>query len=28
MAGPADLEACALRWGLPMVSVDDLKRWL
>jgi 3,4-dihydroxy 2-butanone 4-phosphate synthase len=28
MAGPADLEACALQWGLPMVSVDDLKRWL
>jgi 3,4-dihydroxy 2-butanone 4-phosphate synthase/3,4-dihydroxy 2-butanone 4-phosphate synthase/GTP cyclohydrolase II len=28
MAGPADLEACALRWGLPMVSVDDLRRWL
>jgi 3,4-dihydroxy 2-butanone 4-phosphate synthase/3,4-dihydroxy 2-butanone 4-phosphate synthase/GTP cyclohydrolase II len=28
MAGPTDLEACALRWGLPMVSVDDLKRWL
>ena len=28
MAGPADLEAYALRWGLPMVSVADLKRWL
>jgi 3,4-dihydroxy 2-butanone 4-phosphate synthase len=28
MAGAADLEAYALRWGLPMVSVADLKRWL
>jgi 3,4-dihydroxy 2-butanone 4-phosphate synthase len=28
MAGPAELEAYALRWGLPMVSVADLRRWL
>ena len=28
MAGAADLEAYALRWGLPMVAVADLKRWL
>jgi 3,4-dihydroxy 2-butanone 4-phosphate synthase len=28
MAGAADVEAFALRWGLPLVSVTDLKRWL
>jgi len=28
MAGAADLEAFALRWGLPLVSVSDLKLWL
>jgi len=28
MAGAADAEAFALRWGLPLVSVTDLKRWL
>jgi hypothetical protein len=25
MAGEADLERFALRWGLPMVAVDDLR---
>jgi 3,4-dihydroxy 2-butanone 4-phosphate synthase len=28
MAGAADAEAFALRWGLPLVSVPDLKCWL
>ncbi len=28
MAGAADLEAAALRWGLPLVSVRDLRSWL
>jgi 3,4-dihydroxy 2-butanone 4-phosphate synthase/3,4-dihydroxy 2-butanone 4-phosphate synthase/GTP cyclohydrolase II len=28
MAGPADLEAAALRWGLPLVDVGDLRAWL
>jgi 3,4-dihydroxy 2-butanone 4-phosphate synthase/3,4-dihydroxy 2-butanone 4-phosphate synthase/GTP cyclohydrolase II len=28
MAGPADLEAAALRWGLPLVDVRDLRTWL
>jgi 3,4-dihydroxy 2-butanone 4-phosphate synthase/3,4-dihydroxy 2-butanone 4-phosphate synthase/GTP cyclohydrolase II len=28
MAGPADLEAAALRWGLPLVDVSDLRAWL
>jgi len=28
MAGAADLEAAALRWGLPLVDVSDLRRWL
>ncbi|WP_158882227.1 3,4-dihydroxy-2-butanone-4-phosphate synthase [Amycolatopsis anabasis] len=28
MAGSADLEAAALRWGMPMVEIDDLKAWL
>lgn len=28
MAGSADLEAFALRWGLPLVSVSDLRTWL
>ncbi len=27
-AGPADLEAAALRWGLPLVDVGDLRAWL
>jgi 3,4-dihydroxy 2-butanone 4-phosphate synthase len=28
MAGPADLEAAALRWGLPVIDVSDLRAWL
>ena len=28
MAGAADLEAAALRWGLPLVDVSDLRAWL
>jgi 3,4-dihydroxy 2-butanone 4-phosphate synthase len=28
MAGAADLEAAALRWGLPLVDVRDLRAWL
>jgi 3,4-dihydroxy 2-butanone 4-phosphate synthase len=28
MAGPADLEAAALRWGLPLIDVGDLRSWL
>jgi 3,4-dihydroxy 2-butanone 4-phosphate synthase/3,4-dihydroxy 2-butanone 4-phosphate synthase/GTP cyclohydrolase II len=28
MAGAADVEAFALRWGLPLVSVTDLQCWL
>ncbi|MFI7633676.1 riboflavin synthase [Nonomuraea sp. NPDC049400] len=28
MAGPADLEAYALRWGLPLIDVRDLGAWL
>ena len=24
----ADLEAAALRWGLPLVDVGDLRAWL
>ena len=28
MAGPADLEVAALRWGLPLVEIADLKAWL
>lgn len=28
MAGPADLEAAALRWGLPLVDIADLRSWL
>lgn len=28
MAGSADLEAAALRWGLPLVDVGDLRSWL
>jgi len=28
MAGPADLEAAALRWGLPLVDIGDLRAWL
>jgi 3,4-dihydroxy 2-butanone 4-phosphate synthase/3,4-dihydroxy 2-butanone 4-phosphate synthase/GTP cyclohydrolase II len=28
MTGPADLEAAALRWGLPLVDISDLRSWL
>ena len=28
MAGAADLEVAALRWGLPLVELPDLKAWL
>jgi 3,4-dihydroxy 2-butanone 4-phosphate synthase/3,4-dihydroxy 2-butanone 4-phosphate synthase/GTP cyclohydrolase II len=28
MAGPADLEIAALRWGLPLVELPDLVAWL
>lgn len=28
MAGPADLEAAALRWGLPLIDISDLRSWL
>ncbi len=28
MAGAADLEASALRWGLPLVDMDALRTWL
>jgi 3,4-dihydroxy 2-butanone 4-phosphate synthase/3,4-dihydroxy 2-butanone 4-phosphate synthase/GTP cyclohydrolase II len=28
MAGAADLEVAALRWGLPLVEMADLKAWL
>ncbi|HUN37415.1 MAG TPA: riboflavin synthase [Trebonia sp.] len=28
MSGPADLEASALRWGLPLLDVADLRAWL
>jgi 3,4-dihydroxy 2-butanone 4-phosphate synthase/3,4-dihydroxy 2-butanone 4-phosphate synthase/GTP cyclohydrolase II len=28
MSGPADLEASALRWGLPLIDVADLRAWL
>jgi 3,4-dihydroxy 2-butanone 4-phosphate synthase/3,4-dihydroxy 2-butanone 4-phosphate synthase/GTP cyclohydrolase II len=28
MAGPADLEASSLRWGLPLVDIGDLRSWL
>jgi 3,4-dihydroxy 2-butanone 4-phosphate synthase/3,4-dihydroxy 2-butanone 4-phosphate synthase/GTP cyclohydrolase II len=28
MAGPADLEADALRWGLPLVDIAGLRGWL
>ena len=28
MAGDAELERFSLRWGLPMVGVDDLAAWL
>jgi 3,4-dihydroxy 2-butanone 4-phosphate synthase len=28
MAGAADLEVAALRWGLPLVEMPDLKAWL
>jgi 3,4-dihydroxy 2-butanone 4-phosphate synthase/3,4-dihydroxy 2-butanone 4-phosphate synthase/GTP cyclohydrolase II len=28
MAGAADLEAAALRWGLPLIDVSDLRSWL
>jgi 3,4-dihydroxy 2-butanone 4-phosphate synthase/3,4-dihydroxy 2-butanone 4-phosphate synthase/GTP cyclohydrolase II len=28
MAGAADLEVAALRWGLPLIDIADLKAWL
>ncbi|SFH83659.1 3,4-dihydroxy 2-butanone 4-phosphate synthase / GTP cyclohydrolase II [Amycolatopsis regifaucium] len=28
MAGSADLEVAALRWGMTMVDSTDLKAWL
>jgi 3,4-dihydroxy 2-butanone 4-phosphate synthase len=28
MAGAADLETAALRWGLPLVDISDLRSWL
>jgi 3,4-dihydroxy 2-butanone 4-phosphate synthase len=28
MAGAADLECAALRWGLPLVEIGDLRAWL
>ena len=28
MAGAGDLEAAALRWGLPLVDIADLRAWL
>ena len=28
MAGAADLEVAALRWGLPLVEISDLRAWL
>ena len=28
MAGPGDLEAAALRWGLPLIDIADLRAWL
>jgi 3,4-dihydroxy 2-butanone 4-phosphate synthase len=28
MAGPADLEAAARSWGLPLIDVSDLRAWL
>jgi 3,4-dihydroxy 2-butanone 4-phosphate synthase len=28
MSGPAELEASALRWGLPLIDVADLRAWL
>jgi 3,4-dihydroxy 2-butanone 4-phosphate synthase/3,4-dihydroxy 2-butanone 4-phosphate synthase/GTP cyclohydrolase II len=28
MAGAADIEAAALRWGLPLIDVTDLRTWL
>lgn len=28
MAGPADLEVAALRWGLPLLEIADLRAWL
>lgn len=28
MAGAADLEVAALRWGLPLVDIADLRAWL
>ena len=28
MAGAADLEVAALRWGLPLIEIADLKAWL
>jgi 3,4-dihydroxy 2-butanone 4-phosphate synthase/3,4-dihydroxy 2-butanone 4-phosphate synthase/GTP cyclohydrolase II len=28
MASAADLEVAALRWGMPLVEMPDLKTWL
>ncbi|MGO9558364.1 MAG: 3,4-dihydroxy-2-butanone-4-phosphate synthase [Acidimicrobiales bacterium] len=28
MAGESELERYALRWGLPMIAIDDLRLWL
>jgi 3,4-dihydroxy 2-butanone 4-phosphate synthase len=28
MAGPGDLEVAALRWGLPLLEIADLRAWL
>jgi 3,4-dihydroxy 2-butanone 4-phosphate synthase/3,4-dihydroxy 2-butanone 4-phosphate synthase/GTP cyclohydrolase II len=28
MAGAADLEVAALRWGLPLIDIADLRAWL
>ena len=28
MAGAAELERFALRWGLPLLSINDLEMWL
>jgi 3,4-dihydroxy 2-butanone 4-phosphate synthase len=28
MAGAADLEVAALRWGMPLVDINDLRAWL
>jgi len=28
MASAADFEIAALRWGLPLIEIPDLKAWL